>query len=190
METKRRRLKVAVNSPVILGFSGVCLVVLILNYLTQGRSNLLLFSVYRSSPLDPLFYVRLFGHVFGHANFSHLIGNLSMLLIIGPACEKRIGGDKLAAAMAVTAVVSGLVYVLLFPSSALLGASGVVYMLIFLSALGDASEGEIPLTLILVAVLYLGKELYGMLFQDNVSQLTHIVGAACGVLCGRLLARK
>ena len=187
---KKRKLVISFDAPVTLGFSALCLLALLLGAVTGGASTRRVFSVYRSSPLDPLFYVRLFGHVFGHANFSHLIGNLSMLLIIGPNCERRVGGNRLAAAMAVTAVVSGLVYVLLFPSSALLGASGVVYMLIFLSALGDASEGEIPLTLILVAVLYLGKELYGMLFQDNVSQLTHVVGAVCGVVCGRLLAKR
>ncbi len=187
---RKAKLVIQFDSPVILSFTALSLLALVLDWLTGGWTTTHLFSIYRGSLRDPLFYVRLFGHVLGHSGFSHLIGNLSMLLVIGPACEKQVGARNLVLAMAVTALVSGLFHLILSPGTMLLGASGVVYMLIFLSAAGNASRGEIPLTLILVGVLYIGRELYGLLRLDDVSQLTHIVGAFCGVFCGRMLLRR
>ncbi len=187
---KKRKLVISFDSPAVLLFAGLCLLALLLDGFTGGASTVKVFSVYRSSLLDPLFYVRLFGHVLGHSGLTHLIGNLSLLLVIGPACEKRLGSWRLLLAFAVTALVSGIAHILLSPNTALLGASGIVYMLIFLSAVSGASDGEIPLTLILVGVMYIGSELYGLFFADDISQITHIIGAVCGVVCGRLLTHR
>ena len=72
---------------------------------------------------------------------------------------------------------------MIFFSSALLGASGVAFMFILLSSFANSTEGTIPLTLILVGVIYLGNEIIsGMTVNDSVSQLAHIVGGICG--CG------
>ena len=90
--------------------------------------------------------------------------------------------------IAVTALVSGLVQVFFFPSTALLGASGIVFMMIVLSSLSGMKNNSIPLTLILVLILYLGGELWDAItIRDNVSQLTHIVGGACGAVLGLLM---
>lgn len=54
-------------------------------------------------------------------------------------------------------------------------------MLILLSSLSGMRAGAIPLTLILVAVLYLGGEVVDAItLRDNVSQLTHVVGGCAG----------
>ena len=58
------------NSPVILTFFLLSLGVLFLGQYTGGWTTTHLFSVYRSSLKDPLFYIRLFGHVLGHV-FLH-----------------------------------------------------------------------------------------------------------------------
>ena len=83
-------------------------------------------------------------------------------------------------------LVKGLIgygYYLLPP--ALLGASGIVFMCILLSSLSGMHGGAIPLTLILVAVFYLGGEwIDAVTVQDNVSHLTHIVGGLCGAILG------
>ena len=185
MEQKRNRLKIAVNSPVILGFSGVCLAVLILNYLTQGQSNRLLFCVYRSSLFNPLTYLRLFTHVFGHASLEHFVNNIMLLLIVGPLLEEKYGSGVIALMILVTAFVTGVVHCLFFPGTALLGASGVVFALILLSSFTSIQEGTIPLTFILVAVFYIGQQvLSGVFVQDNVSNLTHILGGVVGAAVG------
>ena len=43
----------------------------------------------------------------------------------------------------------------------------------------------IPITMILVVVLYLGREIIdGIFMKDSVSQITHIVGGVCGLIFG------
>ena len=73
------------NSVVILTFFFISLIALILNYITKGKSNNVLFSSYRSSLLKPLTYVRLVTHIFGHADWNHFMNNfLYILLILTP----------------------------------------------------------------------------------------------------------
>lgn len=176
------------NSPVILTFALVSLLVLWLNDLTGGRSNALLFSVYRSSWKNPLTYLRFFGHVLGHSSWSHYTGNVLMILVVGPMLEEKYGSINLLEMILLTALVSGIMHVALFPGAALLGASGIVYMLILLSSLASMRQNCIPLTLILVAAIYLGGEVVnGLTASDNISQLSHIVGGVCGAIFGMAL---
>ena len=58
--------RISFNSPVILGFTAICFIAFILNFITLGASNDFVFSVYRSSLLNPLTYVRFIGHIFGY----------------------------------------------------------------------------------------------------------------------------
>ena len=84
-----------------------------------------------------------------------------------------------AAAMAIN--------IIFFPDTALLGASGVVFMMIILVSATDMKKGEIPITMILIMVIYLGSEIWNMVtVKDNISQLTHIVGGLCGGFFGYL----
>ena len=178
------------NSPVILTFFFLSLAALLLDRLTGGWTNSYLFSVYRS-PISPLFFVRLLGHVLGHAGWDHFLGNMLLLLVVGPPLEEKYGSGTLLAGIVLTAAVSGLLQCLFFPVVALLGASGIVFMLIMLSSLAGMKSGSIPVTLILVAVLYLGQEVYSILFvQDNVANFMHLVGGTCGTAFGFWAARK
>ena len=54
----RRRKFIYNNSPVIMGFTLACFVVLLLGMVTDDMTNRLFFSVYRASLKDPLTYVR------------------------------------------------------------------------------------------------------------------------------------
>ena len=183
--------KIQFNAPVVLSFAGISLIALLLGYITGGASNRLLFSVYRSSPANPLTYVRLVTHVLGHSGYEHYINNMLMLLVIGPAMEEKYGSRSLLRAIVITAVVSGVVQTVFFPHTALLGASGIVFMLIVLSSLAGMQEGKIPLTLILVLVFYIGGEIVAGLFsRDNVSHLGHIVGGLSGAVIGFALERR
>ena len=179
------------NSPVIISFFLVSLVALILGWLSNGWTTAFLFSVYRSSFRDPFTYIRLISHVLGHADLEHFFGNMLMFLVIGPPLEERYGSRVLLVGIFLTALVSGLLQVVLFPNSGLLGASGIVFMLIMLSSLSGMENGRIPVTLILVAVLYLGRELYSILFiKDDVANLMHIIGGMCGTAYGFLIGKK
>ena len=156
--TKRAKftLQLQYNSPVILTFFLLSLLVLFLGQWTNGWTTMHLFCVYRSSFKDPLFYVRLFGHVLGHASWDHFLNNMLLLLVIGPPMEEKYGSIPLLEGIVFTALVSGVLQCALFPRTALLGASGIVFMLIMLASLSGFSGG-IPVTMLLVAALYLAS---------------------------------
>ena len=187
----KRRLVIRFNAPVILSFALLSLLALVLGTLTNDATTYRFFSVYRSSLSDPLTYVRFFGHVLGHAGYEHYMGNMLLLLLVGPGIEEKYGHKTTALCITITALVTGLVQFIFFPTTVLLGASGVVFMMIVLSSFTEMGKEGIPITLILVVIFYLGGELMdGLTPSDNVSQLTHIVGGLCGLVFGFSIKRR
>ena len=191
MKTNDKRLQLSFNSPVILVFAIVCFFVLIMDKLTGGISTGTLFSVYRSTLLSPLTYIRFFGHVLGHAGWDHFIGNIMMILVVGPLLEEKYGSGNILFVMMVTALVTGIANFVLFPQIQLLGASGVVFAFILLSSFTSFEEGKVPITFILVAIIYIGQQVYqGIFVQDNVSNLTHILGGGVGSSLGFVMNKN
>lgn len=187
----RPTLKISYNAPVTLTFALLCALALVLHGLTNGWTTSNLFSVYRCSLSNFPAFIRFFGHVLGHSGYAHFIGNIVLILVLGPGLEDRYGSAPILWAIVITAFVSGLIQFIFFPGSALLGASGIVFMMIMLASFGGMRSGTIPLTLILVAIFYLGGELWDAIFvDDNVSQLTHIIGGLCGTVLGFALGKK
>lgn len=128
-------------------------------------------------------YIALVGHPLGHASTTHLIGNLSFILLLGPVVEKRFGSLNLLIMVAFTAIATGLLYCLIW-SNPMWGASGIVFMLITLSAMQGAKAGEIPLTFILIVALFIGKEVYNSFDNNQISEFAHIMGGIIGSLFG------
>ena len=191
MKEQGRKFKVSFNSPVILVFTIICAVTLLLNWTTKGYTNSHLFSVYRSSWANPLTYVRLFGHIVGHSGLDHFMGNIMLILVVGPLLEEKYGSSNMIVVILSTALVTGIVNIILFPHIRLLGASGVVFALILLSSFTSIKDGSIPMTFILVAVVYIGGQVYNGLFvHDNVSNLTHIIGGIIGASLGYVMNKN
>ena len=187
----KRLVRLQYNSPVVLTFALLSLAALLLDKLTGGWTTVKLFSVYRSSLTDPLFYLRLFGHVLGHADWNHFINNMLLFLVVAPPLEEKYGSRTLLCGIAITALISGILQCVFFPASALLGASGIVFMLIMLASLAGSRGGGVPITLLLVGALYLGQQVYAILFvQDNVANFMHIVGGVCGTAFGFAVRKK
>lgn len=185
------KFRLTYNSPVILTFAAICAVSLILNFITRGLSNSLVFVCYgHASLFDPLTYIRVFTYVFGHANFAHFAGNMTMLLLVGPIAEERYGSWNMCIMIFVTAVAGGILNMLFF-STGIIGASGIVFLLIILSAFTNMKKGEIPITLILIAAIYLGQEIYsGITANDNISHFGHLCGGVSGLAFGTVFYKK
>lgn len=182
---KRTRFQITMNSPVVLIFVFCCFIATLLGEMTGGFSNQLLFMTYHSSLLSPLTYIRLFTHVFGHGGWDHFVGNMVYILLVGPLLEEKYGQVRLIEVIVLTSFVTGVVNYVLFPGIALCGASGVVFAFILLSSLTGFKENEIPLTFILVVVIFLGQQVVqGMFVQDNISNLSHILGGIVGAMAG------
>lgn len=189
--TTKKKLKITFNAPVVLSLAAISFVATLLNYVTGGASGRVLFMTYHSPLSSPMTWIRAFTHIFGHADWTHLIGNMSYLLLLGPMLEEKYSSQTLAGVIAVTAVVTSVVNYIFFPGIALCGASGVVFAFILLSSFTEFREGEIPVTFILVAVFFLGQQIYdGITVQDNISNMAHIVGGIIGGLLGYGLNKK
>ena len=183
--------KISINSPVVLGFSAICLIALALNIFTKGVTNKLFFMTYHSSLTNPMTYLRFFTHVFGHSGADHFMGNITYILLLGPLLEEKYGSKLLIQSIVITALITGLVNYILFPNVALCGASGVVFTFILLSSFTGFKDREIPLTFILVAVIFIGQQVYdGIMVRDNISNLSHVLGGVVGSVMGYLLNKN
>ena len=183
-------MKIKYNAPTVLTFAFLSAAVLILSqtvarsltqqwFLVPGKGGF--------SPASVRSWITLVTHVLGHANWPHLVSNFSFILLIGPILEEIYGSSSLFFMIFITALVTGVLNVLFF-TSGLLGASGVVFMMILLASFTNFNKGEIPLTFILVLVLYLGRELFNSFGSgsagNNISEFAHIVGGFIGSLFG------
>lgn len=187
----QKKLKITFNAPVVLIFTLICLIATVLGIITHNGSTKLLFMTYHSSLLNPMTYVRFVTHVFGHANWSHFMNNIAYILLLGPLLEEKYGKGEMIEMIVFTAAVTGVLNYIFFPGIVLCGASGVVFAFILLSSFTSFKEGEIPLTFIIVAVIYIGQEVYrGIAVDDNVSNLAHILGGVVGSMVGYAANRK
>ena len=180
-----KRMRISFNSPAVLSFVFLGFGATLLGQATGGAGNAMWFMVYRSSLRSPLTYIRFFTHVLGHVDWSHFIGNVSYLLLLGPMLEEKYGSAKIVEVILIAALVTGVVNFAFFPMVALCGASGVVFAFILLTSFAGFKSGEIPLTFILVAVVFIGQQIYeGITIQDNISNLSHILGGVVGAALG------
>ncbi|MBE6350697.1 MAG: rhomboid family intramembrane serine protease [Spirochaetaceae bacterium] len=189
-------MKITYNAPVTLTFSLIALAVFLINQYLFSNLNAAIFTAPGKIGSDFAFdwknvldYFRLFTHVLGHVDWSHVIGNLSFILLLGPLLEERYGSGMLLLMIIVTAFVTGILNAC-FISSGLLGASGVVFMMILLSSFTTITKNQIPLTFIFIVVLYMGQEILKCFQQDNISSIAHIAGGLCGSLFGFLTAQS
>lgn len=190
-QNKKEFWKLQYNSPVTLTFALIALIVLLLSIITNGISTGLLFSVYRSSFRNPLTYIRFFGHVLGHANWAHFSSNIVLFLVLGPLLEEKYGSRIFLRMIAFTALISGGFYFIVYPNNALLGASGVVFMMIVLSSAAGMENGKIPITLLLVIVIYLGGEVMSSFgAEDGIARAAHIIGGLCGAGFGFMMGNS
>ena len=181
-------MKLRYNAPTVLTFAFISTAVLVLSQIAIRSLTVQWFMVPGREGFSPgnlRCWVTLFTHVLGHENWLHLVSNFSFILLIGPILEEIYGSVSLFVMICITAFVTGVLNVLFF-STGLLGASGVVFMMILLASFTNFSKGEIPITFILVLILYLGRELLHVFgnTQGNISQFAHIVGGFIGSLFG------
>jgi membrane associated rhomboid family serine protease len=176
-------MRIEYNAPVVLTFSVISTLVLVLDRFLGGML-IPYFSIGgQFQPESPFFFSSLLTHVIGHANLEHLLGNLTFILLLGPIVEEKYGSRNTLYMILITAVITGLLNVIFF-NTGLMGASGIVFMLILLASFTNSRKGSIPLTFLLIAILFIGKEVFQSIQDDNISQFAHIIGGILGSVFG------
>jgi len=175
-------MKLKYNAPATLTFALAATIVLLIDqYIMPGMIEALFTAegklTFRYDDIPA--YVRMFTHIFGHAGWDHLLSNLTLILLLGPILEEKYTTKSVAWMMVFTALINGLVNALFF-ESALMGSSGIAFMMILMVSFANIKTGEFPLTALLVVGLYLVKEILAIFRYDDISQVSHIIGAACG----------
>jgi membrane associated rhomboid family serine protease len=185
-------MKIKYNAPTILTYALLCALVMALTatllpslaqnwFMVPGKGHF--------SPSNPRHWLTLLTHAAGHSSWSHLVSNFSIILLIGPMLEECYGSLALLTMIIITALVTGILNVIFF-TTGLMGASGVVFMMILLASFTNFSRGEIPLTFILVLILYLGDQLIKSMGTSTISHFAHIAGGFCGSLFGFLFPSR
>lgn len=185
-------LKIRYNSPVVLTFSLICIGVYLVDLIASvgagsdeiGRITSTFFMLPGNfNWANPLDYLRMLTYTMGHANQAHIMGNMSIFLLIAPIMEEKYGSKKILLMMLLTAIVTAVFQIMLFRSG-LLGASGIVFMFIVLVSFADARKGSIPLTFILVVLFFIGQEVIHSMQDNQVSEYAHIMGGIMGGIFG------
>jgi len=182
-------MKLKYNSPVILTFTLLSTAVLLLNEYVGLNMNAFFSAkgIFSGRLSD---FVGMIFHIFAHAGWEHLIGNFSLILLVGPILEEKYGTKNLLMMIFFTALITGILQIIFFDSN-LIGASGIVFMLILLASITNHRDGGIPITFILIVVLYLGKEIINSFdTTDNISQFGHIIGGICGAIFGFVINKE
>jgi membrane associated rhomboid family serine protease len=185
-------MKITFNAPVVLTFTLAAFAVHLLSVTILPGLNFSYFCTSGHFDFNNVGdYFRIFSHVLGHADWEHLLGNFTLILLMGPILEEKYGSKKLIVMILFTALATGAIYTL-FWDNGILGASGIVFMMILLGSMVNFKSGSIPVTFILVTVLFLGREFYDSFAaqQSNVANTAHILGGICGVIFGFVLGKS
>lgn len=179
--------KLKFNAPVILTFALLCLAVILYSEFT-GYKNITWFVTRRAPLTDPQTWITMVTYVLGHQSWDHFLSNMMLLLLTGPVVEERYGPKYTIIIILTTAVATAFANMAV-TTNGLIGCSGVVFAFIILCSMTSFKKGEIPITMILVVVLYLGQEIMtAVMAHDNISQMAHIMGGMAGAAFGFFLA--
>jgi len=185
-------MRIKYNAPTTLSFTLICALLLGLDsFVLPGLAESAFSAPARGTfqAGHPLDWFRLVSHILGHADVAHFLSNFVLILLLGPILESVWGSGPLLVMMLVTALATGVLNALVFPSS-LMGASGVLFMMILLASFTNFGKGEIPLTFVLVMVLFLGREVVSSFANNRVSEFAHILGGLIGSFFGFLRPAK
>lgn len=180
------KLRITYNAPVVLTLTLAAVAAYILTHLVEPLAP---WFVAYPQITDARSYVGLVSHVLGHKDWTHLFSNFMLILLIGPILEERHGSLRLLLMIIVTALITGAAN-LVFGSHMLLGASGVAFMMILLASMANVRAGEIPLTFLAAAGIYMGGEIVRSLSKDDISHMAHLVGGGVGGIFGFLSAKR
>jgi membrane associated rhomboid family serine protease len=128
--------------------------------------------------------------IFLHGGFMHLFFNMLVLFFFGPLLERRIGSKSFLALFFGSGIIAGLAQVMVFPASAVIGASGAIFGI--LGALTVLMPDLkiilyfVPVKMVYATILFAILDLLPVLTgtADGVAHIAHLAGLAVGLAAG------
>ncbi len=191
MPKKKRiftRPKIRCNAPTTIAFILICTVILAVETIFHTELIAYFFTTggaHKSpAPFNAAYafdYARLFLHVFGNSDRLHFISEAVFILLLGPSAEEKYGSFLLVLMLAVAAAFSGVLNACFSPIP-LTGSGTAAFLLAFLFLFSTRKKNEVPLSYILIFILYAGKIIADIQTQRNIIPLIQIAGGLCGSL--------
>ncbi len=185
-----KKIRLSYNCPVILTYFFISFIALVLCTLFGDRFRTFAFSLYRTSFADIFSYFRLITFSIGHMNFIHFINNFMIILITGPVLEEKYGSKNLLKMLIITSLTTGIISLIIYSNSYIIGSSAISFMLILLCSFTNIKRGYLPLSTILVFVIFIGKEIINIRSDNNISELGHVIGGLIGIVFGLIFTNK
>ena len=180
--------KIRCNAPVTIAFILICTVILAVETIFHTELIAYFFTTggaHKSpAPFNAAYafdYARLFLHVFGNSDRLHFISEAVFILLLGPSAEEKYGSFLLVLMLAVAAAFSGVLNACFSPIP-LTGSGTAAFLLAFLFLFSTRKKNEVPLSYILIFILYAGKIIADIQTQRNIIPLIQIAGGLCGSL--------
>lgn len=130
-------------------------------------------------------YFRIFTYPFGFSSWNQMTANLVFILLLCPRVESAFGKFFTFMLILVTVVFAGVVCVC-FSNSVIYGTSGIVCMLLILSIYISIDKKQIPLSYVLLAVIYFMREIISIIDTNTIEVFCHFAGSLAGSLMGIL----
>ena len=188
---KKLKLKFQYDSPVMLTFAFIALIIFILDtFAFKGKlKEVWLVTPTATGGQFPFAFsdfrsiLRLFLHIFGYEDSPVLFCNLIFILLLGLQMEERYGSVIIGIMIFVSALFSGVLNAC-FCQNAVCGAEPVVFMLILLWTMMHLSRSKLSASAIAVIALFICMEI----FRKNPNGVVGVAIVAAGGLCGSLFA--
>lgn len=178
-------MRLTCNAPVMLTLTTLSVFIYLLDtYIIPG-----FVASYCSSPhslTDPNAFLRLFSYPFGHRSWVQLVTNYALLLLIGQILEKRYNALQLLSVIIVSVVLTGLINTFI-QANPLVGSDGISVCMVLFISLSYVRKGELPLSLVVIVILFFIAEFDTLFNSDNLSRLSILTGAVLAVLYGLTL---
>ena len=130
-------------------------------------------------------YFRILLYPFGFSSWNQLTANLVFILLLFPKIESVFGKLFSSMLVLITVAFAGVICVC-FSNSVIYGTSGIVCMLLILAIFISADKRQIPLSYILLAVIYFAREIVSIIDTNTIEVFCHFSGSLAGSLVGIL----
>lgn len=137
----------------------------------------------------PLSYIQVLFHVVASVEQTALLSNVIIILLLGPILEEKYGSVIIGLMMVLSALLSGV----LNASFCLVGSSGadsIVFMFVLLNSYLSVSKKKIPLSAVIVLILFISGEFFAKNPNGFIGILVNIAGGLCGSLLAFLTSPK